>query len=417
MRPASSLSIFSSAHGTTLHGWVARTRTVAFVVAVLAVWPSQGHARAGAISADFVPAKSTFLSSEHPRGTVHIRNGSNEALTFNTAYGTSGEDSRATGGLLGHDVYDISGNRYFVVIAPHGSYDGTVLLPPCTLLGQPCSVAAVLSVALWPPDGRTLVVKTPAHSYDIVADPTATFVDRGLRDNRPLIVTQGESNDELDATLIIEVHPARSEPSPDSADSSLIRTASAIAARDGIVIAGAGTSTDAQGWYATITVRRASTQRQEIAKALADLKRELGRRVRSITHSFTVDRFSFEPALERAAAEGDLEARRFADVIGVQPLQSSNVAGEDYFAVGSGAFSSLDVGQPEGLRFDEAPPEPRRGSAGADVRSPADGGGSVGFARRAGGCFGSRHRCGISGASRGTRRLAECERDHRGRSA
>jgi hypothetical protein len=153
--------------------------------------------------ASFRVGQARYLSTDSPHGTIEIDNTTDRAIGYSSTSVT----------FL---IRDATGKQYedqwiktishiptvwWIQAGEQRSFD--VGLPKCDVLSDPCVERVAIKLWLSVKDGSPFRIVTNERTYTFDPDPTATFRVDGLRDNRPLFISQGEARDSVfvDGTL------------------------------------------------------------------------------------------------------------------------------------------------------------------------------------------------------------------------
>jgi hypothetical protein len=337
-------------------------RPLAFVLCFVAVFSAVISSQCKTISevatADFVPSKIPFLSSDWPTwATLRVHNSSNQPLSF--YYFNVDYDQEGIGRLaLGH-----SGNGHEVpwVAPPGGDVSAQIWVPTCTVLSDPCTVSLSVSVRLRRADGSELQVATPYHRYEVDADPTATFAFLNFNGNKPIFSAWGEADSTFDPTVeVLEIHPEPAERrDPLKIAAPLADAVKPILLRAGLPLVGYGFCKESDGTGPCFFIGDAPQHSGEIATAVDGIRSSLGARVLAITRYFTIPPLPDVEYDLRGKAEdvAKVPATRLAKTLNATPLSQWPF---DSFVGITTKGRAEQVPSPilGGLRFDDASPSP-----------------------------------------------------------
>ncbi|HEV2037711.1 MAG TPA: hypothetical protein VGQ96_03805 [Candidatus Eremiobacteraceae bacterium] len=168
---------------------------VLIVVAVASNAPATSDDIATNPRVRFHPDQSRYLSTESASGTLEIENLTGSDIGYNpitVSFLIRDADGRQHEQRWIATITRIIPDTW---IEPGESHTFRVGLPNCDVLSDPCTERVAVKFTLWTKTKQLFPMTTPEFSYTFVPDPTATFRIDGLRDNRPLFISQGEARE------------------------------------------------------------------------------------------------------------------------------------------------------------------------------------------------------------------------------
>jgi hypothetical protein len=274
----------------------------------------------------FSVSKARYLSTESPQGSIEIANTTARDLAYSSLSVTFLIRDAA-----GHERED----RWIKSITrippttwiPSGETRTFSVIPPkCDVISDSCIERVAIKLGLGARNGPGMTVVTNERSYAFDPDPTATFQVDGLRNNRPLFITQGEARDVVPADRArVEVRFTGAAPADFN------NVVDRLANRHALRVVEVSDQDDSRSFdLVSNTPGLRPPEGATIDAVSDDIRHEYGSRVDVISKSFVPDNyFGFQQAFNNAHADASSSADRLARFIGAYPLSfASNLSGD-----------------------------------------------------------------------------------------
>lgn len=261
------------------------------------------------VSTSLVLNKARFLSTEKATATLTIANQTSQAILFPwysivflVRSGSRWEEQSI--------LKVISRMPTPMRVAPYSTFTMSVNLPTCTVYSDSCTEDLIVKYPI-PVGGETRWFQTALPRYEFVPDPTATYDVPALSGNRPVFIVTGLARDTVfPDTIRIEftASPTAVQP-PFSATPALVGELVQALNKEGVATGEVGFDTDGSTWKAQVYVGNASSQRENIARALMQVRQSFRSQISAIDQQLVFEPF---PGADRVSDQAHATARLLA---------------------------------------------------------------------------------------------------------